>query len=97
MRCFKQKTNRIDDRIVSISQPHVRPIKRGKVNASTEFGAKVSISLVDSFSFVERIDWNHFNEATLLTTQIEAYHDRLGFYPESVHTDQIYRNRENIR
>ena len=29
--------------------------------------------------------------------QIEKYHKRFGFYPESVHADQIYRNRENRR
>lgn len=27
---YKEKTNRCDDRILSISQPHVRPIVRGK-------------------------------------------------------------------
>jgi hypothetical protein len=31
----EQRVNRIDDRIVSIYQPHVRPIKRGKAHAST--------------------------------------------------------------
>jgi hypothetical protein len=39
----KNDSRRIDDRIVSISQPHVRPIKRGKVSAGTEFGAKLSM------------------------------------------------------
>ena len=29
--------------------------------------------------------------------QIENYHKRFGFYPESVHVDQIYRNHENRR
>jgi len=47
----EQHVNRIDDLIVSISQPHVRPIKRGKAHASTEFGAKISASLVDGYCF----------------------------------------------
>ena len=38
---YRTKTNRCDDRIVSISQPHVRPIIRGKLNQSVEFGAKL--------------------------------------------------------
>ncbi|MCP4745835.1 MAG: IS5 family transposase, partial [Desulfobacteraceae bacterium] len=41
---YEQRINRIDDRIVNIYQPHVRPIKRGKAGAGTEFGAKISVS-----------------------------------------------------
>ena len=29
--------------------------------------------------------------------QIEAYHNRFGFYPESVHVDKIYRTKDNRR
>jgi transposase, IS5 family len=39
---YQQKQNRISDRIVSISQPHIRPIVRGKVASPVEFGAKIS-------------------------------------------------------
>lgn len=91
----KHRSKRIDDRIVSISQPHVRPIKRGKAGADTEFGAKVSISLVDGASFVDRISWDNFNEGIDLIGQIESYRKRFGCYPESVHADKIYRNRDN--
>ncbi len=70
---YKHRSRRIDDRIVSISQPHVRPIKRGKAGSDTEFGAKVSISLVDGVSFVDRISWDNFNEGIDLIAQIEAY------------------------
>jgi hypothetical protein len=48
---FENHSQRVDDRIVSISQPHVRPIKRGKAGRETEFGAKTSISVIDGFSF----------------------------------------------
>jgi hypothetical protein len=92
---FDNRENRIADRIVSISQPHVRPIKRGKANAATEFGAKISASLVDRFAFVDRISWDAYNEAGDLKEQIEIYHNRFGFYPQSVHADKIYRNRDN--
>jgi IS5 family transposase len=91
------KVRRIDDRIVSINKPHVRPIKRGKAGANVEFGAKVSASVVDGFVFVDHISWDNFNESTNLKDQIEAYKKRFGFYPESVHADQIYRNQENRR
>jgi hypothetical protein len=94
---YTQRSRRIDDRIVSISQPHVRPIKRGKAGTETEFGAKVSISLVDGVSYVDRISWDNFNEGIDLISQIESYQRRFGCYPESVHADKIYRNRENRR
>jgi hypothetical protein len=86
---------RIADRIVSISQPHVRPIKRGKAGAPTEFGAKISVSLIDGFSFVDRISWDAYNESADLIEQIEAYRRRFGCYPQSVHADKIYRTRDN--
>lgn len=52
---FDKKTNRIDFRIVSISQPHIRPIVRGKASAKVEFGAKLTVSLKDGFSRLENI------------------------------------------
>jgi len=50
-------------RIVSVSQHHVRPIKRGKTGAATQFRAKISVSLVEGFSFVDRISWDVYNES----------------------------------
>jgi len=92
---FENNSQRVDDRIVSISQPHVRPIVRGKAGRPTEFGAKLSISVVQGFSFVDRRSWNSYNEGGDLIKQIETYRRRFGCYPESVHVDKIYRNREN--
>ncbi len=80
---------------MSISQPHVRPIKRGKAGRDTEFGAKLSVSVVDGFSFVDRMSWDNYNESLDLVGQIERYKDRFGCYPESVHVDKIYRTRAN--
>jgi len=92
---YEERSNRISDRIVSISQPHVRPIVRGKVSSPTEFGAKLSASLVDGFVFLDRLDWDPYNESVDLPDQIEAYKQRFGHYPESVHCDKIYRSRAN--
>jgi len=94
---YDHRSLRIDDRIVSINKPHVRPIKRGKAGASTEFGAKISASVVEGFVFADRISWNNFNESTDLIDQINAYKTRHGFYPESVHADKIYRTHRNRR
>jgi transposase, IS5 family len=94
---YENRTHSITDRIVSLYQPQVRPIVRGKAKSPVEFGAKVSISLVDGFSFVEKIGWDAYNESCDLIEQIKQYHKRFGCYPESVHADKIYRTRENRR
>lgn len=94
---YENRKHSIGDRIVSLYQPHVRPMVRGKAKAPVEFGAKVSISLVDGFSFVEKIGWDAYNESCDLVEQIKGYRKRFGFYPESVHVDRIYRTRENLR
>ncbi|MCP4747558.1 MAG: hypothetical protein GY874_15675 [Desulfobacteraceae bacterium] len=52
---YEQRINRIDDRIVNIYQPHVRPIKRGKAGAGTEFGAKISVSAIDGYCYLDRL------------------------------------------
>jgi hypothetical protein len=91
----QHKTNRIDDRIVSLTQPHIRPIVRGKAGKATEFGAKLSASSCEGYVFLERISWDNFNESGDLIAQIEAFKEFTGHYPESVHVDQIYRTRAN--
>lgn len=94
---YQHKCRRIEDRIVSISQPHVRPIVRGKAGRPVEFGAKLSLSCVEGYSFLERLSWDNFNESQDLLEQIERYRTRSGHYPNSVHADQIYRTRANLR
>jgi hypothetical protein len=92
---YENHTHSTPDRIVSISQPHVRPIVRGKSGKEVEFGAKISLSLVNGMSYIHRIDWDAFNESLDLKDQIENYKKQFGFYPETVSADQIYGNREN--
>lgn len=92
---FEQRTPRIEGRIVSLSQPHIRPLVRGKAKAPTEFGAKISATVIDGFVFLDHLSWENFNESTRLIAQIEAYHARFGVYPASVHADKIYRTRAN--
>ncbi len=92
---YKNRSHKISGRITSISQPHVRPIIRGKVKTNVEFGAKISVSLVNGFGYVDRINWENYNESGDLQMQIESYRRRFGYYPESVHADQIYRTAAN--
>jgi len=94
---YEHKTHSVENRIVSISQPHVRPIVRGKAGANVEFGAKLAISVVDGLAYLEKLSWDNFGEAMTLIEAIERYYERQGFYPVSVHVDKIYRTRDNIR
>ena len=91
-----QRVHSVADRIVSISQPHVRPIVRGKAGKRVEFGAKLSIShQSEGYVSVDTLSWDAYNESADLPTQIETYKERFGYYPSSVHADGIYRTREN--
>jgi len=92
---YEKKVHSIPNRIVSISQPHVRPMVRGKARSHVEFGAKISVSMVNGFGYVNRINWESYNESGDLTMQIEKYFRRFGCYPVAVLADKIYCTREN--
>jgi hypothetical protein len=97
---FKQlgmEHRRIDDRIVSLSKPHVRPIVRGKASADVESGAKKLVSVIDGKAYLDRLSWDGYNEGGDLQAQAEAFKRRTGSYPESIRADKAYRNRENLR
>ena len=93
---YKTRIHRVQDRIVNLHHPHVRPIVRGKAGAAVEFGAKVAISLENGYSRIEKLSWDPFNEATTLMETVERYRDRHGYYPEAIMADRIYRNRDNL-
>jgi hypothetical protein len=92
---WSNRKQSIENRIVSLTQPHVRPIVRGKAGKPVEFGAKLSASCGNGYVFLERLSWDNFNESGDLKEQIEEFKRLTGFYPESVHGDKIYRTREN--
>jgi hypothetical protein len=92
---YDAKTNRISDRIVSIFQAHVRPIVRGKEKAKTEFGAQVSVSIMNGFKRVHSIKWDAYNEGNDLQEQLESYKLAYGVYPEIVLADKKYGSKEN--
>lgn len=94
---FREKSHRIENRIVSIHQPWVRPIVRGKATADVEFGAKIAISMVDGYSSIERLDWDAYNESVDLIETIERHKTRTGQYPERILADKIYRTRKNLQ
>ena len=86
----------VPDRIVSASQPFVRPIVRGKAGKPVEFGAKLDISVVDGWTRLECCSFDAYNEAGNLQEMAERFREREGHYPSRILADKIYRNRENL-
>ena len=93
---FEEGTHSVPRRIVSLAQPWVRPIVRGKAHANTEFGAKLHISLVDGYARIERLSFEPYNESEDFWKAVYRYHDRYGRWPERILADKIYRSRQTL-
>ena len=93
---YDNKTHRVEGRIVSISQPYLRPIVRGKSKTPVEFGAKYDVSIDEKgHARLEKLSFDPYNESTVFIDAMERYKKRTGHYPKRVLVDQIYRTREN--
>ena len=93
---WENHIHRVDDRIVSLRQPWVRPIVRGKVKAPVEFGAKFEVLLDENgYARMEKCSFNAFNESEDLQDALTRYNERTGHWPKRVLVDQIYRTRSN--
>ena len=89
-------THSVPDRIVSVSQPFVRPIVRGKVGNPVEFGVKLDISVVDGWTRLEYYSFDAYNESRNLQEMAERFRAREGHYPSRILADRIYRTRDNL-
>ena len=92
---YKSKTHTCADRILSVFQPHVRAIVRGKAKARTEFGAKIGASIVEGYTFIDHHSWDAYNESQDLLLQIQLFKERFGYLPATILADKIYLNRSN--
>ena len=92
---FEQNVRSCADRIISIYQPHLRPIVRGKAKAKVEFGAKIGASIVNGYTYVDRLSWDAYNESSDLVAQMELYKLRFGMFPKEVQADKLYLGKEN--
>lgn len=79
---YDNHTHSVPNRIVSVSQPFVRPIVRGKAGKPVEFGMKLDISVVDGWTRLEYRSFDAYNEAANLQKMIENFHDREGALPQ---------------
>jgi hypothetical protein len=87
----------VPNRIVSVRQPHIRPVVRGKARNEVEFGQKLGLSIVDGFTFIDEQSWDNFAEGITLISSAEKYKKRHGMYPKVIIADKTYRNRDNIK
>lgn len=93
---YDNNTHVVENRIVSISQPYVRPIVRGKASNPTEFGAKLHLSIDErGFARIEYLSFDAFNEGPMLQAALNAYRYHHGHYPERVLVDKIYGTDSN--
>lgn len=94
-RMYRERTNRVEERIVSFTRPYVRPIKRGKQGKKTEFGGKAALVHVGGFLFLDYFEHRAFAEEALLVDHLAGYMDRFGKLPPSVVMDAKYGTNEN--
>ena len=92
---FKDKKHSCANRIVSIYQPHVRPIVRGKAKAKTEFGAKIGAGLYEGYTFIDHHSWEAYNESSDLLLHINKFKERFGYLLATILADKIYMNNAN--
>jgi len=93
---YRQKKNRVKDRVVSLQRPWTRPIVRGKTgDKAVEFGPKAALFCVDGFAFLDHLSSDNFAEAGRIEAQITQYEDFFGHKPLYIAADKIYGNREN--
>ena len=72
-------------------------IVRGKSKAPTEFVAKISISVVNGYTFIDKLSFDAYNEGDYdeFEAVVEKHHERFGYYPERILANKIYRSRKN--
>jgi hypothetical protein len=93
---FHHPGSKVKNRIVSLYKPYIRPIKRGKENKPTEFGAKVHMLQVGGISIIEHFSYDAFNECKRLKPSVWKHKAVFGKCHQ-VSGDRIYATNENRR
>ncbi len=92
---YENREHSHPNRIVSVYQPYVRPMVRGKSKAKVEFGAKINASECNGMSKINSISWDAHNESLELEMQVGEFLKTYGRYPELLLADGIYMTRAN--
>lgn len=86
----------VKERIVSIHQPHIRPMVRGKYPVEVEFGPKILLNLKNNFLFLEDLRFNNISDVQLLETSIQGYNERFGHLPSQLSADRGFWSPESL-
>lgn len=93
---YQHPGNKVPNRIVSLHKPYIRPIKRGKENKPTEFGAKVHVMQIDGLSLIEHLSFKAFNECKRFKISVLKHKILFGQCRQTA-ADRIYATNENRR
>lgn len=86
---YKNRVHSVEERIVSIRQPWIRPIVRGKASAPVGFGPKLDVNIdSEGYGRIEKISFEPYNENSSLKAAVERYRERTERYSERVLVDK---------
>lgn len=87
---LKENVRRCKNRIVSLSEPDIRPIPRGKEGGKkTEFGKKITVSVIGGKLLrTDRVDDNAFSDAEMVPDAIKTHERCFGRKPSEINTDR---------
>lgn len=75
---LKEKTHRIEDRIMSIHRSHLRSIVRGKSGEEVEFGSKCILSYVNGYAFLDGFGYEAYYEGEWVEWCLKLHEKRFG-------------------
>jgi IS5 family transposase len=85
----------IPDRIVSFYDPEARPIKKGKLSKTAEFGYKTRIDETEN-GFITGYELYKGNPSDeMLVPAVEQHEERFGSVPNAVATDSGFGSKKN--
>jgi hypothetical protein len=87
----------VKERIVSVHQPHLRPMVRGKYPVEVEFGPKILLNLKNNFLFLEHLCFNNTSDSQLLSNSLNGYQERFGNTPTQLAADRGFWSKDNYR
>lgn len=92
---FDNNVRSVENRIVSIFKPYIRPIVRGKENKAVEFGMKTHKIQIAGISFVEYNSFDAYNESTRMESTLALHGELTGVKCIRAAFDQLYATNAN--
>jgi IS5 family transposase len=88
----------IENRIVSLDEVDARPIKKGKINPSCEFGTTLQMTFSRTgFMVTAEVFIGKPNDTTLFPSSLAQFINRMKNHPDMAITDLGYRSKNNFQ